>query len=92
MSMREKIAAKYEERSTELDILPAGEFEIQLLIDCAFDALMEPTEDMETAAVRTEEVESIDWVEALMDTGITSAQAVVVASYKAMLKAAQEGK
>jgi hypothetical protein len=69
MSMREKITAKYEE------------FEIQLLIDCAFDALMEPTEGMVKAGADADE--KLEWA---------ASDAAVPEVFKAMLKAAKEGK
>lgn len=99
MSMREKITLAIANVDDSSDvILGRGAFTnsewkgFEKITDAILDALMELTWEMEGAGIQTDEIDSIDWVAALMDTGITSAQAVVVASYKAMIKAAKEGK
>jgi hypothetical protein len=46
ISMRQKIVANYQQKCRDADILPASAYEIQLLIDCAFEALSEPTPAM----------------------------------------------
>lgn len=98
MSMREKIAKSIYERRNGHGAKPWAH-QLQSHrdaylsdADAALAALMEPTWEMEGDGIQTDEIDSIDWVAALMDTGITSAQAVVVASYKAMIEAAKEGK
>jgi hypothetical protein len=88
LSMRQKIVAKYQEQCRDKDILPASAYEIQLLIDCAFEALSEPTPAMRTAAYQTAEKynhgQSTDHVGAVA----FDSQSI----YRAMIRAAQEGK
>lgn len=98
MSMREEIAKSIYERRNGHGAKPwarqpqAHRDPYLSDAEAVLDALMEPTEGMMSSAIQTDEVDSIDWVEALRGTGITSAQTVVVASYKAMIRAAKEGK
>lgn len=79
ISMRQKIAAKYQQECRDKDILPASSYEIQLLIDSAFEALAEPTPGM---------IEAHYEAHASANTVFASAEDV----FTAMIRAAQEGK
>lgn len=96
MNMREKIARAIRDKAAEIEVrkgcdsdpmIHASEF-----ADAVLDALMEPTEDMINASTATPQVRDIDWVSALLGTGISSAEDVALASYRAMIQAARDGK
>jgi len=57
----------------------------------AIEAMMEPNAQMECASYRTPEAEAVDWVNALFGTGISSAQEIIVAGYRAMLRSSLTG-